>query len=56
MKPIIEVAVKNACNIPCAGNTPMSENGITTITISGVRNDLILLCYDFLLQNITKLD
>ena len=39
MKPIMEVAVKNACKIPCAGNTPMSENGITTITISGVRND-----------------
>ena len=39
MKPIIEVAVKNAPSTPCAGKMPTSENGITTMTISGVRND-----------------
>jgi hypothetical protein len=39
MKPIIEVAVKNAPRPPCAGRMPTSENGIAIMTISGVRND-----------------
>ena len=39
MKPIIEVAVKNACSKPCAGKMPTSENGIAAMMISGVRND-----------------
>jgi len=40
MKPIIEVAVKNAPPIACAGRMPTSENGIAAITTSGVVNDL----------------
>ena len=36
MKPIIEVAVKNAPSAACAGRMPTSENGITVITMSGV--------------------
>ena len=39
MKPIIEVAVKNAPISPCAGRMPTSENGIAAITTSGVRNE-----------------
>ena len=39
MKPIIEVAVKNACSNPCAGKIPTSEKGIAAMMISGVRND-----------------
>ena len=39
MKPIIEVAVKNAPIIPCAGKIPTSENGIAAMMISGVTND-----------------
>ena len=39
MKPIIEVAVKNAPISPCAGRMPTSENGIAAMMTSGVRND-----------------
>ena len=39
IKPIIEVAVKNAFSSPCAGMIPTSENGIAAIMINGVRND-----------------
>ena len=39
MKPIIEVAVKNAPISPCAGRMPTSENGIAAMTTSGVRNE-----------------
>ena len=37
MKPIIDVAVKNAPSSPCAGRMPTSEKGIATMMISGVR-------------------
>jgi hypothetical protein len=40
MKPIIEVAVKNAPIAACAGRMPTSENGMTVITMSGV--DVVL--------------
>ena len=36
MKPIIEVAVKNAPSAQCAGRIPISEKGIAAITTSGV--------------------
>lgn len=36
MKPIIEVAVKNAPIAQCAGRMPISENGIAAITTNGV--------------------
>ena len=39
MKPIIDVAVKNACSSPCAGRMPTSENGIAIMMTSGVVND-----------------
>ena len=39
MKPIIEVAVKNASSIPCAGRMPTSENGMAAMITSGVMND-----------------
>ena len=37
MKPIIEVALKNAESRPCAGRMPTSEKGMATMTTSGVR-------------------
>ena len=39
MKPIIEVAVKKALIMPCAGRIPTSENGIAAMMMSGVTND-----------------
>jgi len=39
MKPIIDVAVKNAPIAACAGSTPTSENGIGAMISSGVLND-----------------
>ena len=39
MKPIIEVAVKNAPSNPCAGRIPTSEKGIAAMTTSGVRKE-----------------
>ena len=39
MKPIIEVAVKNAPINPCAGRMPTSEKGMAAMTTSGVRNE-----------------
>ena len=39
MKPIIEVAVKNAPIRPCAGRIPTSENGIAAMMMSGVTKD-----------------
>jgi len=39
MKPIIDVAVKNAPSPPCAGRIPTSENGIAAMITSGVLND-----------------
>ena len=39
MKPIIDVAVKNAPIDRCAGRMPTSEKGIAAMTISGVRNE-----------------
>ena len=39
MKPIMEVAVKNAFNIQCAGIVPISENGMAAMIIKGVRKD-----------------
>ena len=39
MKPIIDVAVKNAPSAPCAGRMPTSENGIADMMTSGVLND-----------------
>jgi len=40
MKPIIDVAVKNAPIAACAGRMPTSEKGMAAMTTSGVRNDL----------------
>ena len=39
MKPIIDVAVKNAPMAPWAGKIPTNENGIANITKSGVKNE-----------------
>ncbi len=39
MKPIIEVAVKNAPIAACAGRMPTSENGIAAMIASGTPND-----------------
>ncbi len=39
MKPIMEVAVKNAPSRPCAGRMPTSENGMAAMMTSGVMND-----------------
>ena len=39
MKPIIDVAVKNAPSAACAGRMPTSENGIAIMIVSGVVND-----------------
>jgi hypothetical protein len=39
MKPIMEVAEKNAPIAPCAGRIPTSEKGIAAITMRGVRNE-----------------
>ena len=39
MKPIIEVAVKNAPISACAGRMPTSEKGIAAMMRSGVLND-----------------
>ncbi len=39
IKPIMEVAVKNAPSIQCAGRMPISENGMAIIMTSGVEND-----------------
>ena len=39
MKPIIDVAVKNAPIAACAGRMPTSENGIAAMMSSGVLND-----------------
>ena len=36
MKPIMEVAVKNAPSAACAGMMPTSEKGMTVMTMSGV--------------------
>src|ERR1035437_7477016 len=36
IKPIIEVAVKNAFIMPCAGRMPTSENGIAAMMMSGL--------------------
>ncbi len=39
MKPIIDVAVKNAPSAAWAGRIPTSENGIASMIASGVEND-----------------
>ena len=39
MKPIMDVAVKNAPMAPWAGRIPTKENGMAIITRSGVRNE-----------------
>ena len=39
MKPIIDVAVKNAPSAACAGRMPTSEKGIAAMMMIGVRND-----------------
>jgi hypothetical protein len=39
MKPMVEVAVKNAPIRAWAGRMPTSENGITVMMVSGVMND-----------------
>src|SRR5579859_6014297 len=39
MKPIMDVAVKNAPMRPCAGRMPTSENGIAAMITSGVTKD-----------------
>ena len=39
MKPIIDVAVKNAPMAACAGRMPTSESGIAAMMTSGVSND-----------------
>ena len=39
MKPIIDVAVKNAPIAACAGRMPTSENGMAAMISSGVLND-----------------
>ena len=39
MKPIIEVAVKNAPNIQWPGRMPMSDSGIGSRIASGTAND-----------------
>ena len=39
MKPIIEVAVKNAPIAQCAGRMPTSENGIAAMMMNGVMNE-----------------
>ncbi|MND06043.1 hypothetical protein D3C83_271860 [compost metagenome] len=39
MKPIIEVAEKNAPRAACKGRMPTSENGIAAITTRGVVNE-----------------
>src|ERR1039458_6938692 len=46
MKPIMLVAVRNACRSPWAGSMPTSEKGIAAMMISGVRK----LCGDLLNQ------
>ena len=39
MKPIMEVAVKNAPITQWAGRIPMSEKGMATMIVRGVEND-----------------
>ena len=39
MKPIIEVAVKNAPRAACAGRMPTSEKGIGAMTTRGVEKE-----------------
>ncbi len=39
MKPIIEVAVKNAPISACAGRMPINVNGIGAMITSGVLNE-----------------
>ena len=39
MKPIIDVAVKNAPSAACAGRMPMSENGMAAMIVIGVTNE-----------------
>ena len=39
MKPIIEVAVKNAPISQWAGRIPISEKGMATIMVNGVEKD-----------------
>jgi len=39
MKPIMEVAVKNAWSRPCAGRIPTSENGMAAMITRGVTKD-----------------
>ena len=39
MNPIIDVAVKNAPSIACAGRMPTSEKGMAAMIPIGVQND-----------------